>query len=65
MWSLGASFLASVYANTLTDGSRSGNCRLGLYCDASEKKCMTQKDDGQSCTADKEYVTLYCQYVAV
>lgn len=34
----------------------SGNCRLGLYCDAGQKKCMNQKREGESCTADKEYV---------
>lgn len=36
--------------------SFSGNCRIGLYCDAQQKVCMNQKDIGVACQADKECV---------
>lgn len=31
-----------------------GNCVPGLYCDASQQICMSEKALGASCTADKE-----------
>jgi len=37
-----------------------GNCRVGLYCDASAKKCMTNKVLGASCSADKECDSWNC-----
>ncbi|KAI0790834.1 hypothetical protein C8Q75DRAFT_760909 [Abortiporus biennis] len=37
-----------------------GNCRTGLYCDASQKVCMQSKDLGVQCAADKECVSYNC-----
>jgi len=37
-----------------------GNCRSGLYCDAAQKLCMTEKLFGASCTADKECQSNNC-----
>ncbi|CAL1707395.1 unnamed protein product [Somion occarium] len=36
------------------------NCRLGLYCDASQKVCMQMKELGESCQADKECQSFNC-----
>lgn len=35
----------------------SGNCVVGLYCDAVSKQCMQEKALGDACTADKEWVS--------
>jgi len=37
-----------------------GNCRSGLYCDASAKQCMQEKAFGVACTADKECQSNNC-----
>lgn len=36
------------------------NCRLGLYCDATEKVCMAHKPLGRECTGDKECDSWNC-----
>ncbi|KAI0081314.1 hypothetical protein K474DRAFT_1656818 [Panus rudis PR-1116 ss-1] len=36
------------------------NCRLGLYCDAASKQCMSMKELGADCTADKECQSFNC-----
>ncbi|PFH45892.1 hypothetical protein AMATHDRAFT_184139 [Amanita thiersii Skay4041] len=36
------------------------NCRVGSYCDASQKVCMATKKVGDSCTADKECDSWNC-----
>ncbi|KAG5643604.1 hypothetical protein DXG03_000612 [Asterophora parasitica] len=33
-----------------------GDCHLGLYCDAATGLCITEKNLGDACTADKEFV---------
>ncbi|CAE6452461.1 unnamed protein product [Rhizoctonia solani] len=37
-----------------------GNCRKGLYCDATEKVCIATRDFGASCSADKECTSFNC-----
>jgi hypothetical protein len=37
-----------------------GNCRLGLYCDSQQKKCVQQKDLNTVCDADKECASFNC-----
>ncbi len=34
------------------------NCKLGLYCDGSQKVCMNMKELDATCDADKEYVVV-------
>jgi hypothetical protein len=36
------------------------NCRVGLYCDTTQKVCIQRKDVGAGCTADKECVSYNC-----
>ncbi|THH32302.1 hypothetical protein EUX98_g1895 [Antrodiella citrinella] len=36
------------------------DCKVGLYCDASQKQCLTQKDIGVTCTGDKECSSFNC-----
>ena len=37
-----------------------GNCRGGLYCDGPTRKCLTTKELGAQCTADKECDSMNC-----
>jgi len=37
-----------------------GNCRPGLYCDATQKICIATQDLGAACTADKECTSGNC-----
>jgi len=37
-----------------------GNCQLGLYCDTTQKVCLSTKANGDSCAADKECNSLNC-----
>jgi hypothetical protein len=37
--------------------SRSGNCRVGLYCDSQQKVCVQNRQLNQACDADKEFVS--------
>jgi len=32
----------------------SDNCRVGLYCDSTQKVCIQRKNIGDQCDADKE-----------
>lgn len=36
------------------------NCKIGLYCDTNSKVCIQQKEQGDSCDADKECLTYNC-----
>ncbi|KAF9654016.1 hypothetical protein BDM02DRAFT_3086236 [Thelephora ganbajun] len=38
----------------------SDNCRVGHYCDATQKVCIQQKNIGAQCTADKECLSYNC-----
>ncbi|KAG6813325.1 hypothetical protein H0H92_012138 [Tricholoma furcatifolium] len=40
-----------------------GDCQLGFYCDAAQQICMTEKDLGVSCTADKESVLFIPEFI--
>ncbi|THU98636.1 hypothetical protein K435DRAFT_828381 [Dendrothele bispora CBS 962.96] len=35
------------------------NCRVGLYCDAQQLKCMQEREEGEQCDADKERVSIF------
>jgi hypothetical protein len=37
-----------------------GNCKIGLYCDSQQKKCIQTKKEGESCGADKECASYNC-----
>ena len=37
------------------------NCMSGLYCDSPTSVCLSRKPKGQSCAADKECMTDFCQ----
>ncbi|KIY74312.1 hypothetical protein CYLTODRAFT_427872 [Cylindrobasidium torrendii FP15055 ss-10] len=37
-----------------------GNCRLGLYCDAQQHRCIAARRIGEECDADKECETFNC-----
>jgi len=34
-----------------------GNCQIGLYCDSQSLVCIQTKQLGETCDADKEYVS--------
>ncbi|KAL1679470.1 hypothetical protein EV122DRAFT_210057 [Schizophyllum commune] len=36
------------------------NCKVGSYCDSQQLKCLSTKDVGESCTADKECESYNC-----
>ncbi|TFK25715.1 hypothetical protein FA15DRAFT_680050 [Coprinopsis marcescibilis] len=37
-----------------------GNCRVGSYCDGPTRKCLTNKEVGDVCDADKECDSMNC-----
>lgn len=56
-----------VYTVFTSDNSSYGsivsrdNCMNGLYCDSPTSICLQRKPNGQSCSADKECMTDFCQ----
>ena len=49
-----------VYLTQLLISARSGNCKVGLYCDSQQLVCVQAKAVGESCDADKECLSYNC-----
>ncbi|KAF9264276.1 hypothetical protein L218DRAFT_863363 [Marasmius fiardii PR-910] len=37
-----------------------GNCRVGLYCDSQQRRCLMSKKNGEQCETDKECESWNC-----
>jgi hypothetical protein len=55
-----SALLASSTRTMYLKRRHSGNCKVGLYCDAQQLKCVQTKKIGETCDADKECESFNC-----